>query len=157
MPPKFPCKCPRKCSQQLPWINATYWNNINLFALLKEAKPSTGTIEAGNTKEGSITVLLTSCLTGLESAVWLPTIFCFYLQNRLIQTSQTGGLWYSDTSPFSIPWLRLRALNYKWAELTHHLSRKRRWAMKTVNICFCSSSYREASERCFNFVGQTLD
>ena len=31
--------------------------------------------------------------------------FCFYLQNRLIQTSQTAGQWYSDTSPFSIPWL----------------------------------------------------
>jgi hypothetical protein len=27
--------------------------------------------------------------------------FCFYLQNRLIQTSQIGGQWYSDTSPFS--------------------------------------------------------
>jgi hypothetical protein len=26
------------------------------------------------------------------------------LQNRLIQTSQTGGQLYSDTSPFSIPW-----------------------------------------------------
>jgi hypothetical protein len=31
--------------------------------------------------------------------------FCFYLQNRLIQTSPTGQR-YSDTSPFSIPWLR---------------------------------------------------
>jgi hypothetical protein len=30
---------------------------------------------------------------------------CFYLQNRLIQTSQTVGQWYSDTSPFSFPWL----------------------------------------------------
>jgi len=30
--------------------------------------------------------------------------FRFYLQNRLIQTGQTGGQWYSDTSPFSIPW-----------------------------------------------------
>ena len=29
--------------------------------------------------------------------------FCFYLQNILIQTSQTGGQWYSDTSPLSIP------------------------------------------------------
>jgi hypothetical protein len=29
--------------------------------------------------------------------------FCFYFQNRLIQTSQTEGQWYSDTSPFSIP------------------------------------------------------
>ncbi len=31
--------------------------------------------------------------------------FCFYLQNRLIQTDQTGGQLYSDTSPFSVPWL----------------------------------------------------
>jgi hypothetical protein len=31
--------------------------------------------------------------------------FYFYLQNRLIQTNQTGGQWYNDTSPFSIPWL----------------------------------------------------
>ncbi len=30
--------------------------------------------------------------------------FCFYLQNRLIQTSQTGGEWYSDTPPNNIPW-----------------------------------------------------
>jgi hypothetical protein len=30
--------------------------------------------------------------------------FCFYLQNRQIQTRQTGGQWYSDTFPFSIPW-----------------------------------------------------
>jgi len=29
--------------------------------------------------------------------------FCFYLQNRLIQTSQTGGQLYINTSPFSIP------------------------------------------------------
>jgi hypothetical protein len=28
---------------------------------------------------------------------------CFNLQNRLIQTSPTGGQQYSDTSPFSIP------------------------------------------------------
>jgi len=29
--------------------------------------------------------------------------FCFNLQNILIQTSQTGGQQYIDTSPFSIP------------------------------------------------------
>jgi hypothetical protein len=29
--------------------------------------------------------------------------FSFHLQNRLIQSSQTGGHLYSDTSPFSIP------------------------------------------------------
>ncbi len=33
-----------------------------------------------------------------------PDNFCFYLQNRLIQTSQSGGQQYSGTSPFSIPW-----------------------------------------------------
>ncbi len=32
--------------------------------------------------------------------------FCFYLQNRLIQTGQKGGQQYSDTSLFNIPWLR---------------------------------------------------
>jgi hypothetical protein len=30
--------------------------------------------------------------------------FCFYLKNRLIKTSHTGGQQCSDTSPFSIPW-----------------------------------------------------
>ncbi len=60
---------------------------------------------SGNAKGGSITALLTSCLTGLESAVWLLTFFVFICKNRLVQTSQTGGQRYSDTSPFSIPCL----------------------------------------------------
>ena len=37
--------------------------------------------------------------------------FCFYLQNRLIQTSFDwfgGGQRYNDTSPISIPWSFLR-------------------------------------------------
>jgi hypothetical protein len=29
--------------------------------------------------------------------------FSFYLQNRLIQTGQTGGQLYRDTSPFGVP------------------------------------------------------
>jgi hypothetical protein len=29
--------------------------------------------------------------------------FCFYLKNRLIQTSQTGGQRYSDSSPLVFP------------------------------------------------------
>ncbi len=36
--------------------------------------------------------------------------FCFYLQNRVIQTSQTGGQQYSDTSLFSTPWFNLLSL-----------------------------------------------
>jgi len=57
--------------------------------------------QLGNTKGGCITVLFDwfgiSCMT--------PDYFCFYLQNKLIQTCQTGGQWFSDTSPFNIPWL----------------------------------------------------
>ncbi len=34
-------------------------------------------VRTGNTNEGSITVPLTSCLTGLESTVWQLTIFVF--------------------------------------------------------------------------------
>ncbi len=36
--------------------------------------------------------------------------YCFYSQNRLIQTRKTGDQWYSDTSPFSIPWQILWSL-----------------------------------------------
>jgi len=53
-------------------------------------------------KGGSISVPLTSRLTGLISCMTTDN-FCFYLQNRLIQTSQKGDQWYSDTSPLSIP------------------------------------------------------
>jgi hypothetical protein len=35
--------------------------------------------------------------------------FCFYLQNRLIWTGQTGSHWYSDTSPFIIPCHNIRS------------------------------------------------
>jgi hypothetical protein len=41
-----------------------------------KALPETN-ILAGNTKGESITVLLNSCLTGLELAVWQLTIFIF--------------------------------------------------------------------------------
>jgi hypothetical protein len=46
---------------------------------------------------------------------------CFYWQNRRIQTSQTGGQQYSDTSPFSIPCLKVLrhcALNVSKSFLT---------------------------------------
>ncbi len=43
------------------WVKETHW----------------GKLYTGTTKGGSITVPLTSCLTSLESAVWLLTIFVF--------------------------------------------------------------------------------
>ncbi len=53
-----------------------------------------GFVEPGNTKgEVSLTIFV-----------------CFYLQTRLIQTSQTGGQRYSDTSPFSIPCLNIQVV-----------------------------------------------
>jgi hypothetical protein len=47
--------------------------------------------------------------------------FSFYLHNRLIQTSQTGGQWYSETSPFSIPrWNCAKSLPlHFWNSLIH--------------------------------------
>jgi hypothetical protein len=60
--------------------------------------------------------------------VWLVWInlFCkwkqkFQLSCSWFQTSQTGGQWYSNTSPFSIPWLRFR---YRISDLRYF----RRWS-----------------------------
>ncbi len=43
--------------------------------------------------------------------------YCFYLKNRPIQTSQTGGQWYNDTSPFSIPWPNILGTAWAWSSL----------------------------------------
>ncbi len=50
------------------------------FKLLKKLLRS---FKAGNTKGGSMTVLLTSCLTGLESAVRQLTFFVFICKTDL--------------------------------------------------------------------------
>jgi hypothetical protein len=69
-----------------------------------------------NTKGRSVTILLPSCLTGLESVEWQLTMFCFYWWNRLIQTSQTGGQPYRD----SIPWQNPTNLwNINWSIWKH--------------------------------------
>ncbi len=57
--------------------------------------------------------------------------FCFHLQNRLIQTSQTGGQQYSDTSPFSIPWISTLAyydngVNYG-CEKFYSIGQRKKW------------------------------
>jgi hypothetical protein len=71
--------------------NRRPWNNE--LTALPLCYRSTTSVLPGNSKGGSITVPLTSCWTGLEIAVWQLTIFVG--QNRLIQTSQTGGQWYN--------------------------------------------------------------
>jgi len=73
---------------------------------LKNRTSKYGWARAGNTKGGSITIPLTSFFDWFGISCMTTDNFCFYLQNRLIQTSQTGGQWYSDISPFGIPWTR---------------------------------------------------
>ncbi len=91
-----------RVGQNLFWLSVkTFFSLYRLFqTFLLFIQQNTVINRPGNTKGGSITVLLTSCLTGFESAVWQLTIFVFYLQNRLFQISQTGSQWCSDTSPF---------------------------------------------------------
>ena len=45
--------------------------------------------------------------------------FCFHLQNRLIQTSQTEGQRYSDTFLFIIPWRNYQSILNKGGETSH--------------------------------------
>jgi hypothetical protein len=80
--------------------NLQHWCTIQRFELLYTCKH---TLEQG-ILEGEISLyhwppfwLVWNQLYGN----W--HFFVFRLQNRLIQTSQTGGQRYSDTSPFSIP------------------------------------------------------
>ncbi len=58
--------------------------------------------------------------------------YCFYLQRRLIQTSQTGGQWYSDTSPFSIsiPCYKVLVLYLQSLVLSHIVFRKIHTALR---------------------------
>jgi hypothetical protein len=60
---------------------------------------------AGNTKWGRIIVPLTSCLTDFGLVCFANKNKNCHLSYSLFQTSQTGGQWYSETSPFSIPWI----------------------------------------------------
>ncbi len=60
--------------------------------------------DSGNTK-GKYHCTIDLLFGWFEISCMTTDNFCFYLKNRLIQTSQTGGQRYSNTCPFSIPWL----------------------------------------------------
>ena len=51
---------------------------------------------------GSTALRLTSCLTGWDSAACLFKLDTFLHKFGQIQTSQTGGQLYSDTSPYKV-------------------------------------------------------
>jgi hypothetical protein len=75
-------------------------------------------VKAWNTKGESIDWFGISCMT--------TDNFCFHLQNRLIQTSQTGGQRYSDTPPLIIQGKRV------WQSETTYLIAKLGLHRRTV-------------------------
>ena len=60
---------------------------------------------SGNTKRGKYHRTVDLLFDWFGISCMTTDNFCFYLQNRLIQNSQTGGQRNSDTSPFGIPCL----------------------------------------------------
>ncbi len=78
--------------------------------------------QPGNTKGGSMTVPLISCLNGLESAVWQLTIFVFIWKTDLSKPVKQEVNSTVIFPPFSIPWIN--HLNQFW----NHI-----WNPKFVN------------------------
>jgi hypothetical protein len=69
--------------------------------------------------------------------------FCFYFQNRLIQTNQTGGQWYSDTSQFSIPciYVCVGVCVFAYILLYHTYNCFKCSTIPYVGKCICTHSY----------------
>ncbi len=66
-------------------------------------------IKAGNTKGGSITVPLTSCLTSLDYSVLqikTKNVSCHTADSKPVKQEVNS----TDISPFSIPWSRVQIL-----------------------------------------------
>jgi hypothetical protein len=97
-------------------------------------------VSPGNTKGGSITAPLTSCLTGFG-------LVCFANKNKngqlsysRFQTSQTGGQQYSDTSPFSIPWRNPTFWKHTHTH-THTHTLMSQTAEQELISCLCSCGH----------------
>jgi len=59
-------------------------------------------LNPGNTKEGKYHCTVDLLFDWFGISCMTTDNFCFYLQNRLIHTGQTGGQWYNDTFPFPL-------------------------------------------------------
>ena len=59
--------------------------------------------KAGNTKGGKYHCTIDLLFDWFGIGCMTSDNFCFYLQNRLIQTTQTGGQQYNDASPLVFP------------------------------------------------------
>ncbi len=113
------------CWMSLCWMSLYWMSWRHFYSMITNASFQ----QAGNIKGVSLIVPLTSCLTGLESAVWQLTIFVFIWKNRLIQTSQKGDKWYSDTSPFSIPCSRFQLYSNFWNRFKNAFELKKVWKL----------------------------
>jgi hypothetical protein len=78
----------------------------DLYGSDNHASPQTG-----NTKMGEYHCTIDLLFDWFGISCTATYNFCFYFQNRLIQTSQIGGQQYNDTSPFSIPCRKYPVLN----------------------------------------------
>jgi hypothetical protein len=87
-----------------PQKNVNYVEHASLlWNICSEGEAAIAT--PGNTKRGSITLPLTSYFTGLDYYVLhikTKIVSCHTADSKPV----TGGQWYCDTSPFSIPWLQ---------------------------------------------------
>ncbi len=80
-------------------------------------------------------------------------IFCFNLQNKLIETSETGVQQYNDTSPFSIPWhtilvCTLYLLNAVWVKPLYYkilsINKQEGSVVMLSQVCSFSNSLRSS-------------
>ncbi len=95
----------------LVW-NQLYDNWQFLFLFIKQANPNQSnrrsTVHWYFPRQCSLVQCTLFLLFDWFGISFMTTdIFCFYLQNRQIQTSQAGGQWYNDTFLFSIPWFNV--------------------------------------------------
>ncbi len=89
------------------WL--TEWGTLRVRARIMLAR-----VQAGNAKGGKY-----HCTIDLLFDRFGLVCFANKNKNRQLsyswfQTSQTGGQWYSDTSPFSITWFRRAGVLYAW-------------------------------------------
>jgi hypothetical protein len=88
---------------------------------------------AGNTKGGSITVQLTSCLTGLESAVWQLTIFVFICKTDKSKPVKQEVNSTVILPPLVFPGLRIQKWPQGWRQKEWESGL--RWTANRKSVC----------------------
>ncbi len=96
---KFKTMAKKIYNKWLGYASTLKWQSSTKQGLLTERD------KAGNTKGESITVPLT-CFDWFGLVCFENKNKKYQLSHSWFQASQTGGQQYSDTSPFSIPWIK---------------------------------------------------